>query len=278
MPVSDTEVMGHLLPSARLAVEQICEMVEATIRGSSTETPDQRVCGQAGSPERRRVFAHEAVAVERPGRLVQPVRGVREQPMAREPVLLVAHVPYQVGQLVENRPAQDLVVVDLEDPRAGAECIEPRGAHVRSVARTRTGSPDRRSGHGDPSASRPHVESTARTISSAASRSWPSTAATRGPASAVRQQTDRFTMPGIDRSRSRRSIPRGGSTPGNTMPPASPPLCGRHGVVRASPTVDSRFVLACTIVARNYLAHARVLAASFLEHHPDGHARRPPPR
>ena len=27
---------------------------------------------------------------------------------------------------------------------------------------------------------------------------------------------------------------------------------------------------ACTIVARNYLAHARVLAESFLEHHPDG--------
>ena len=26
----------------------------------------------------------------------------------------------------------------------------------------------------------------------------------------------------------------------------------------------------CTIVARNYLAHARVLASSFLEHHPDG--------
>src|SRR5947207_13746673 len=26
---------------------------------------------------------------------------------------------------------------------------------------------------------------------------------------------------------------------------------------------------ACTIIARNYLAHARVLAASFLEHHPD---------
>lgn len=55
------------------------------------------------------------------------------------------------------------------------------------------------------------------------------------------------------------------------MPPASPPLCGRHGVVERRPTVDSRFVLACTIVARNYLAHARVLAASFLEHHPDGH-------
>ena len=29
-------------------------------------------------------------------------------------------------------------------------------------------------------------------------------------------------------------------------------------------------VNACTIVARNYLAHARVLAASFLAHHPDG--------
>jgi glycosyltransferase involved in cell wall biosynthesis/SAM-dependent methyltransferase len=29
-------------------------------------------------------------------------------------------------------------------------------------------------------------------------------------------------------------------------------------------------VHACTIVARNYLAHARVLAASFLEHHPEG--------
>ena len=27
---------------------------------------------------------------------------------------------------------------------------------------------------------------------------------------------------------------------------------------------------ACTIIARNYLAHARVLAESFLEHHPDG--------
>ena len=27
---------------------------------------------------------------------------------------------------------------------------------------------------------------------------------------------------------------------------------------------------ACTIIARNYLAHARVLAASFAEHHPDG--------
>jgi glycosyltransferase involved in cell wall biosynthesis/SAM-dependent methyltransferase len=30
-------------------------------------------------------------------------------------------------------------------------------------------------------------------------------------------------------------------------------------------------VRACTIVARNYLAHARVLAASFVEHHPEGH-------
>ena len=27
---------------------------------------------------------------------------------------------------------------------------------------------------------------------------------------------------------------------------------------------------ACTIIARNYLAHARVLARSFAEHHPDG--------
>jgi hypothetical protein len=29
-------------------------------------------------------------------------------------------------------------------------------------------------------------------------------------------------------------------------------------------------VNACTVIARNYLAHARVLAESFLEHHPDG--------
>ena len=27
---------------------------------------------------------------------------------------------------------------------------------------------------------------------------------------------------------------------------------------------------ACTIIAANYLAHARVLAESFFEHHPDG--------
>ena len=27
---------------------------------------------------------------------------------------------------------------------------------------------------------------------------------------------------------------------------------------------------ACTIIAKNYLPHARVLAASFLEHHPGG--------
>src|SRR5207249_7786909 len=27
---------------------------------------------------------------------------------------------------------------------------------------------------------------------------------------------------------------------------------------------------ACTIIARNYLSHARVLAASYFEHHPDG--------
>jgi glycosyltransferase involved in cell wall biosynthesis len=31
-----------------------------------------------------------------------------------------------------------------------------------------------------------------------------------------------------------------------------------------------RAVNACTIIARNYLAHARVLAESFCEHHPDG--------
>jgi hypothetical protein len=29
-------------------------------------------------------------------------------------------------------------------------------------------------------------------------------------------------------------------------------------------------LIACTIVARNYLPHARVLTASFLRHHPDG--------
>ena len=29
-------------------------------------------------------------------------------------------------------------------------------------------------------------------------------------------------------------------------------------------------VAACTIIARNYLAHARVLADSFFAHHPDG--------
>ena len=27
---------------------------------------------------------------------------------------------------------------------------------------------------------------------------------------------------------------------------------------------------ACTIIARNYLAHARVLASTYLEHHPEG--------
>ena len=26
----------------------------------------------------------------------------------------------------------------------------------------------------------------------------------------------------------------------------------------------------CTIIAKNYVAHARVLAESFLEHHPEG--------
>ena len=30
----------------------------------------------------------------------------------------------------------------------------------------------------------------------------------------------------------------------------------------------------CTIIARNYLPAARVLAASFLEHHPDGQRER----
>lgn len=34
--------------------------------------------------------------------------------------------------------------------------------------------------------------------------------------------------------------------------------------------MTSSDVIACTIVARNYLAHARVFAASFLEHHPRG--------
>ena len=29
-------------------------------------------------------------------------------------------------------------------------------------------------------------------------------------------------------------------------------------------------VRVCTIVARNYLSHARILANSFLAHHPDG--------
>src|SRR4029079_14030896 len=29
-------------------------------------------------------------------------------------------------------------------------------------------------------------------------------------------------------------------------------------------------VTACTIAARNYIAHVRVLANSFLQHHPDG--------
>src|SRR3954468_4849720 len=48
--------------------------------------------------------------------------------------------------------------------------------------------------------------------------------------------------------------------------------------VRARPSVASRphnrgasvLVAACTIIARNYLAHARVLADSFFAHHPDG--------
>ena len=39
----------------------------------------------------------------------------------------------------------------------------------------------------------------------------------------------------------------------------------------ASAALHCRVVRACTIVARNYLAHARVLTASFLEHHPEGH-------
>src|SRR5256885_9458865 len=30
-------------------------------------------------------------------------------------------------------------------------------------------------------------------------------------------------------------------------------------------------VSVCTIIARNYMAHARVLAKSFFEHHPTGH-------
>ncbi len=38
-----------------------------------------------------------------------------------------------------------------------------------------------------------------------------------------------------------------------------------------SAALDCGVVRVCTIVARNYLAHARVLAASFLEHHPAGH-------
>src|SRR5688500_7516291 len=41
---------------------------------------------------------------------------------------------------------------------------------------------------------------------------------------------------------------------------------------RAFP-VESKMINACTIVARNYLAYARVLAASFLAHHPGGQFR-----
>ena len=44
----------------------------------------------------------------------------------------------------------------------------------------------------------------------------------------------------------------------------------RAGRVEHAPALDSGVVRACTIVARNYLAHARVLADSFLEHHPEG--------
>src|SRR5215467_11879882 len=33
-------------------------------------------------------------------------------------------------------------------------------------------------------------------------------------------------------------------------------------------TGQSHFPAACTIISRNYLSHARILAASYLEHHP----------
>src|ERR1700704_4060881 len=37
----------------------------------------------------------------------------------------------------------------------------------------------------------------------------------------------------------------------------------------AEPTEDRRAPIACTVVARNYLPAARVLARSYLDHHPD---------
>ena len=53
------------------------------------------------------------------------MRRVREEPVARDPVLPVARIADQIGNLAEKRAAQDLVVVDLEDPVAGAERVEP---------------------------------------------------------------------------------------------------------------------------------------------------------
>src|SRR4051794_14115809 len=51
------------------------------------------------------------------------------------------------------------------------------------------------------------------------------------------------------------------------------PRCGYSGPVRPSaapgPSTKVRRMHACTIVARNYLAFARVLAESFLRIHPD---------
>src|SRR5262249_46024675 len=34
------------------------------------------------------------------------------------------------------------------------------------------------------------------------------------------------------------------------------------------PTGPRQFPAACTIISRNYLSHARVVASSYLEHHP----------
>ncbi len=39
---------------------------------------------------------------------------------------------------------------------------------------------------------------------------------------------------------------------------------------RRAPDASLRAVDVCTIIAKNYLAHARVLARSFARHHPDG--------
>jgi hypothetical protein len=51
-------------------------------------------------------------------------------------------------------------------------------------------------------------------------------------------------------------------------------LAARRPLTRASASgklvACHDMVNACTIIARNYLAHARVLASSFFAHHPDG--------